>query len=109
MCGVWSDELHQSEQRNERTEKQLAATLEQNKALAVVEEKNQNLEAKVTRLQDENERLQHADAERELAQADARQWSLRRPLLHPRHRELNLIHDLCFDQGCGAWASGHCS
>lgn len=48
---------------------------EQIKALAVVEEKNQNLEAKVTRLQDENERLQHADAERELAQADARQWS----------------------------------
>jgi hypothetical protein len=56
-------------------EKQLFATQEQNKALAVVEEKNQNLEAKLTRLQDENERLQHADAQRELAQADARQWS----------------------------------
>ena len=47
----YPDELHESEQRNERMQLQLTATQARNKALAVVEERNQTLDAKLSRLQ----------------------------------------------------------
>ena len=51
FCNYVSDELHESQERNQKMEKQLVAAQERNKALSVVEEKSQTLAAKVTRLQ----------------------------------------------------------
>lgn len=45
------DELHTSEQRNQHLEQELASTLEQNRSLALVEEKGQTLASKIARLQ----------------------------------------------------------
>lgn len=68
------EQLHKHKEHNEQLERQVKALQESNQRQALLEEEQRALQSKLTRLQGENERLQHVDAERYEAQTDARQW-----------------------------------